>query len=112
MAPTLPRTPLEEQIAAIWRDVLGRDVVGVEDDFFALGGHSLLAMRVVARMATAIPASITIGALFRARTVAALAAHVTERLAPPDDLSELLAQLESMSDFDAAQLRGAGEGVA
>lgn len=110
---TLPRTPLEEQIAAIWRDVLGRQIVGVDDDFFALGGHSLLAMRAVARMSAAIGVSLTIGALFRARTVAALASLVTEQLAPPDDLGALLAQLETMSDADAARLLGtSGEFVA
>lgn len=103
-APVLPRTPLEEQIAAVWRDVLGRDVVGVHDDFFALGGHSLLAMRAVARMSVVVPVPVTIGVLFRARTVAALAAFVTEQLAPPDELGQLLAQLETMSDLEAARL--------
>jgi amino acid adenylation domain-containing protein len=79
-----PRTPLEEQIARVWAAVLGRERVGVEDDFFALGGHSLLAMRVVARLADVAPVRLTIGALFDARTVAALAALVERRLATPD----------------------------
>ncbi|HEX2283082.1 MAG TPA: AMP-binding protein, partial [Thermomicrobiales bacterium] len=33
-----PRTPLEEVVAGIWREVLGLERVGVEDDFLALGG--------------------------------------------------------------------------
>ena len=69
-----PRSPLEEGIAALWRDVLGVDRVGVDDDFFALGGHSLLAMRVLARLPEVVPVRLTLGALFEARTVAGLAA--------------------------------------
>src|SRR5262249_46301427 len=38
-----PRTPTEETVAAIWRDLLGREEIGVDESFFALGGHSLLA---------------------------------------------------------------------
>ena len=44
-----PRTPTEEVVAALWGEVLQREV-GVEDDFFELGGHSLLALRVLARV--------------------------------------------------------------
>lgn len=40
-----PRTELEQQIADIWAEMLGVDMVGVEDNFFDLGGDSLTAMR-------------------------------------------------------------------
>ncbi len=49
-AATLPRSPLEKQLAAIWQDLLKIDTVSVQDNFFDLGGHSLLSMRVVARL--------------------------------------------------------------
>lgn len=45
-----PRNETEELIAGIWREVLGIDELGVDEDFFALGGHSLLASRVVTRL--------------------------------------------------------------
>jgi amino acid adenylation domain-containing protein len=76
-----PRTPTEALVAAIWAEVLGRDRVGADDDFFALGGHSLLAMRVVARVAGACDVPLTIGAMFEAHTVSALAALVEARRA-------------------------------
>ena len=45
-----PRTPLEQEIAAIWSSVLDRESIGIHDDFMALGGHSLMATLVVSRI--------------------------------------------------------------
>lgn len=45
-----PRTPIERAIAAIWKEMLKVDRVGVRDNFFDLGGHSLLSMQVIARI--------------------------------------------------------------
>jgi amino acid adenylation domain-containing protein len=105
-----PRSPLEAQIADSWAQVLGVERVSVDDDFFALGGHSLLAMRVIARLADVVPVRLTIGALFEARTVAGLAALVVQRLAADaasaadDELAAMLAELEALSDDEAAHL--------
>ncbi|MFC5743619.1 non-ribosomal peptide synthetase [Dyella tabacisoli] len=45
---TAPETSAEQTLAAIWRDVLKVDRVGIEDHFFELGGDSILALRVQA----------------------------------------------------------------
>ncbi|MFE5584085.1 amino acid adenylation domain-containing protein [Kitasatospora sp. NPDC056531] len=45
-----PETELEQLIADVWADVLGRDTVHADENFFALGGHSLVALRVVSRL--------------------------------------------------------------
>ncbi|MFF9641704.1 non-ribosomal peptide synthetase [Kitasatospora aureofaciens] len=44
------RTELERLIADVWADVLGRETVHADENFFALGGHSLVALRVVSRL--------------------------------------------------------------
>ncbi|WP_255358585.1 condensation domain-containing protein, partial [Micromonospora sp. M42] len=46
-------TGTEELIAGIWRDVLGRDTVGVTDNFFDIGGHSMALAAVYARLTEA-----------------------------------------------------------
>ncbi|WP_078861064.1 non-ribosomal peptide synthetase [Streptomyces rubellomurinus] len=48
--PDAPGGEIEELIAGVWSEVLGRDGIRPDDDFFALGGHSLVALRVVARL--------------------------------------------------------------
>jgi amino acid adenylation domain-containing protein len=71
-----PRTPVEEVLATIWAKTLGRDRVGVNDDFFSLGGHSLLVAKIVARVSEALHVELPMRTLFEAPTVAALATEV------------------------------------
>lgn len=69
-----PRTPEEERLAAVWRDLLGTDVTDVHQDFFALGGHSLQALRMLARIAVEHRAEVGLHTFFADPTVAGLAA--------------------------------------
>ncbi|MFJ3793954.1 amino acid adenylation domain-containing protein [Kitasatospora sp. NPDC090091] len=68
-----PAPGLEQQLAAVWSEVLGVDDPGADDDFFALGGHSLLAIKVVGAVAERTGRQLTFRDLFTARTVAGLA---------------------------------------
>jgi len=45
-----PGSETEELLTRVWVEVLGRERVGVNDDFFGLGGDSLAALRIVARL--------------------------------------------------------------
>ncbi|WP_168714696.1 non-ribosomal peptide synthetase [Streptomyces sp. A0592] len=68
-----PRTPYEEQLCDLFREVLGLPgPISIDDGFFDLGGHSLLAMKLLGRIRTALGADLGIRALFEAPTVAAL----------------------------------------
>jgi amino acid adenylation domain-containing protein len=80
-----PRTSTEHTIAGIWARLLGRERVGVYDDFFEWGGHSLLAMQVVSRIRSILRVELSVGAIFDAPTVAGLAAALAH--APPANAS-------------------------
>jgi amino acid adenylation domain-containing protein/non-ribosomal peptide synthase protein (TIGR01720 family) len=79
-----PRTPAEEALAAIWRDLLRVERVGVHDDFFRLGGDSILSIQVVARARQA-GLALTPRQIFENPTVAALAALAAPATAGADE---------------------------
>jgi amino acid adenylation domain-containing protein len=67
-----PRTLEEEVLAGIWCQVLGRERVGIDDDYFALGGDSIRSIQVLPR-ARAKGLFLTLEDIFRHRTIRALA---------------------------------------
>ena len=72
-----PASPVEEQIAGIWRDLLQVTHVSRDANFFDLGGHSLLAVQVHRRLRELMPERpLTITDLFRYPTVTALAGYL------------------------------------
>jgi len=71
----LPRTPIEEGLAGIWREILGV-APGRDDDFFELGGHSLLATQVASRVRESFGVELPLRDFFAAPRLSDLAAHV------------------------------------
>ncbi|MCB2251007.1 non-ribosomal peptide synthetase [Pseudomonas chlororaphis] len=71
-----PVTELQRQIAAIWREVLGQQRIGLRDDFFALGGHSLLATQIISRTRQACDVELPLRVLFEASELGDFAEQV------------------------------------
>lgn len=72
---TDPRNETEAKLLEIWKQVLGKDKIGVEDDIFGLGGDSILIFQITTR-ANRIGLGITPAHVFKSRTIAALAGLV------------------------------------
>ncbi|MFP5287041.1 MAG: amino acid adenylation domain-containing protein, partial [Thermoanaerobaculia bacterium] len=79
-----PRTPAEDALAAIWRDLLRVERVGIHDDFFHLGGDSILSIQVVARARQA-GLALTPRQIFENPTVAVLAVLAVPAVAGGED---------------------------
>ena len=67
---------MEKRIAAIWREVLSLERVGLNDNFFDLGGHSLALMKVHDRLESAFGRQIPVVELFKNPTVRTLASFI------------------------------------
>ncbi|HKH46426.1 MAG TPA: amino acid adenylation domain-containing protein, partial [Thermoanaerobaculia bacterium] len=74
-----PRTLVEERLAALWRELLGVEQVGVLDDFFALGGDSIQGALLINRLQRELNAILYVMALFDAPTVGQLASYLEEK---------------------------------
>ncbi|MDW9406692.1 hypothetical protein GE454_27070, partial [Pseudomonas soli] len=68
-----PRTALEQQLAAIWSEVLKVEQVGLHDNFFELGGHSLLATQVTSRIRQRLNVEVSLRSLFESADLQAFA---------------------------------------
>ncbi|HEY1353938.1 MAG TPA: amino acid adenylation domain-containing protein [Ktedonobacteraceae bacterium] len=77
-----PRTALEMQLAQIWARVLGRERVGIQENFFDLGGHSLLALQALNAMRETMHVNLAPASLFSAPTIAELAGLLTGEAEP------------------------------
>ncbi|MEU9408309.1 non-ribosomal peptide synthetase [Streptomyces sp. NPDC048281] len=61
---------LAEQVADVWRTVLGRDDIRPDDDFLTLGGHSIAALRVIHVLRRTLGAELQLRHLLDARDLA------------------------------------------
>jgi amino acid adenylation domain-containing protein len=102
-----PRTPLEAQVAVIWRDLLKVDRVGVEDNFFELGGHSILALQALNRMREQCGVDLPLRSFFDAPTVAAMAQQADAARDVEDEgqrLFQLLEQVRQLTPDEAGAM--------
>lgn len=67
-----PLTETEQLLQAIWQQVLERDEIAPDDDFFALGGDSIMSLQIVFR-AREVGLAVSVAMLFDAPTIAELA---------------------------------------
>ena len=68
-----PRTDTEIALAAIWRELLQVQDIGVDDDFFDLGGQSLMAIRAVSRIRDTFDVDVSLRNMFEQPTLSGLA---------------------------------------
>jgi acyl carrier protein len=66
----------QDQVAAVWRELLELDTIAVDEDFFALGGHSMLAVQVLHRLSEQTGIELELEDFFELGTVAEVAAEL------------------------------------
>ncbi|WP_267273291.1 non-ribosomal peptide synthase/polyketide synthase [Pseudomonas putida] len=91
-----PQSELEQQVAAIWAQVLGLERVGLTDNFFELGGHSLLVINIVSRIQLELGLKLVPQLLFQYPVLGALVAQLQATGAQVQDST--LSRLEDLLD--------------
>jgi acyl transferase domain-containing protein len=101
LAGAAPDDDLQTVVADVWRELLGAERIGPDENFFALGGQSLLATRIISRLHELTGIELPVQAIFDTPTIAGLAAALFAQrtaLVDPDMLELLLAEMENGSD--------------
>jgi len=88
------RAEIDQQLAAIFREVLGIEHVGVHDNFFDLGGHSLLASQLTSRVRNKFKIDLPIATVFEHSTVTELTDCIALQL---KDAARVVSRIERVS---------------
>src|SRR5690606_18504750 len=100
-----PIGPLESELAAIVRELLGIEHVGATRDLFEFGLHSILLMKLRVRVDELYNIALPLRELFERPTIRRIAELIVEGQAnASSELDRLLAEVAGLSDEEAAAL--------
>lgn len=69
----LPRTPTEQAVCDIWKELLDREEIGIDDKFFEIGGSSMHVVLMVSLLDEQFPGRVKAPDLFDRPTVRLIA---------------------------------------
>jgi acyl carrier protein len=71
-----PGTEIQVKLAAIWKDILNKESIGIRDNFFDLGGHSLKVIRLASQIHRQFDINFDLRALFNMPTIERIAEEI------------------------------------
>lgn len=89
-----PGNELEAGMVKIWEEILDKDRIGVNDNFFEVGGNSIKIIRLAKQLSHALGKEIAVAVLFQYPSIKALAGY----------LESGTVSVEVQEDFDREQL--------
>jgi acyl carrier protein len=106
-----PRSTTEQELAALWMELLAVERVGIDDNFFELGGHSLLATQMISRVRMSFGVELDLKKFFLSPTVRNLGELIEQSLFAAADQSKLLGMLDLIDNLneDEAQRLALGQ---
>lgn len=84
------RTPTEEKVLEIWTDLLKRDQISMNNNFFDIGGDSILATRLISRLRKIYERELQMRVIFEAPTIAELARQLDTTTLTAESLPPLV----------------------
>jgi amino acid adenylation domain-containing protein len=101
-----PSTELERAVAAIWRQQLRLDEVGIHDNFFDLGGDSFRMFQVHRAVAAAAGRDFPVLRLFQHPTIHSLSGYLADLLAGGGEAGESVAASQARAETRRSALGG------
>jgi thioesterase domain-containing protein/aryl carrier-like protein len=75
---TVPNNCTEQELLALWQQLLGRRAIRFDENFFEVGGHSLLAVLLIARIRERLGAEVSLAQIIENPTIARLARSIED----------------------------------
>jgi tyrocidine synthetase-3 len=72
-----PGNEIEEKLVWMWQEILGKEKIGIKDNFFDLGGHSLKTIKLITKINTTFLIRISIQSIFKAATIENIAEQIS-----------------------------------
>lgn len=104
-----PRDRVEQELANIWSKLLGRNSIGIYDNFFDLGGHSLLSMRLISEIEKTFDYQLPLKLLFQISTIAEIAESIRHRTYTEKSITDDITFGLSIEDYRALLAHSAGK---
>ena len=95
-----PRNETEATLVDVWKLVLGREKIGVFDDFFEIGGHSLRAMGLVVEYKNSFNVGLSLQDIYDKAQIAAHAELIEIRNWIKDEPAEEAIKEDNLETFD------------
>jgi amino acid adenylation domain-containing protein len=103
-----PRDKIEQQLADIWKKVLGHKSISIYDNFFDLGGHSLLSIHLVAEIVKTFGQNLPLSSFLKISTIAEIAQWIRENPSEIVSVDDLRLGL-SVEEYTALLSHSAGK---
>jgi amino acid adenylation domain-containing protein len=71
-----PANEIEKQLTVVWQQILGKEKIGVTDNFFEAGGHSLKVVMVLSRINKLFNVKVDVNIIFKDPTIRSLAKYI------------------------------------
>ncbi|MFZ2322536.1 MAG: amino acid adenylation domain-containing protein [Ignavibacteriaceae bacterium] len=99
---------VEEKLILVWKELLGIDDIGLNDNFFDLGGDSLLMGRLQIKISSVLKEQINIVELYQYPTISSLAEYIDRKRNQSKDFKISKSAIVNSSNNDVAIIGIAG----
>jgi len=79
---SLPRNELEAKILSIWKTILQKELIGIQDNFFEIGGNSISLMKMVGLINKELNINLKILNAYQFTNIESLTSHIKEDIEP------------------------------
>jgi len=95
-----PRNELEEKLIAIWKELLGKEKIGIQDNFFEAGGNSIRIMRLSKMAGKLLGKEVSVALLFQYPNIRELIDYFTEKPVHQEAVLDRNEIIEDLNKFN------------